>query len=87
MFVRVKASGGYEYLQVVENERDDPRVKQRVITTLGRLDQLKAASAIDSLLLSLGRFSEKVRVLEAHRAGALEARSIVAERAEPGRSR
>lgn len=76
MFVRMKSSGGHRYLQVVESERDGRRVKQRVVTTLGRLDQLQAAGAIDSLLLSLGRFSEKVRVLEAHRAGALEARSV-----------
>jgi len=76
MFVRVKASGGHRYLQVVENERDGSRVRQRVVTTLGRLDQLQAAGAVDSLLLSLSRFSEKVRVLEAHRTGALEARSV-----------
>jgi len=76
MFVRVKSSGGHQYLQVVENERDGTRVKQCVVTTLGRLDRLQAAGAIDSLLLSLGRFSEKVRVLEAHRAGAFEARSV-----------
>ena len=39
MFVRSKKSGTYEYLQIVENQRIDGQVRQRVIATLGRLDQ------------------------------------------------
>ena len=35
MFVRVKRSGQYEYLQIVHNERLDGKVQQRVIATAG----------------------------------------------------
>ena len=35
MFVRVKHTRGYSYLQIVENKREGPRVKQRVLTILG----------------------------------------------------
>lgn len=34
MFVRVKKSGAYQYLQIVHNERVDGRVQQHVIATL-----------------------------------------------------
>jgi hypothetical protein len=36
MFVRKKKSGKYQYLQIVENQRVNGRVVQKVITTLGR---------------------------------------------------
>ena len=71
MFVRAKKSGAYQYLQVVENERIDGRVRQRVVATLGRLDVLQATGKIDALLSSCGRFAEKVSVLDAHRRGRL----------------
>ena len=45
MFVRPKKSGKYEYLQVVENQRVDGKVRQRVIATLGRLDVLQCQGA------------------------------------------
>ena len=38
MFFRQKRSGKYRYLQIVENRWEDGRSKQRVIVTLGRLD-------------------------------------------------
>jgi len=47
MFVRSKSSGKHEYLQIVENERIDGQVRQRVIATLGRLDVLQASGQID----------------------------------------
>jgi len=69
MFVRVKKSGSkeapHEYLQIVESYRDGKAVRQRVISTLGRLDQLKAAGQIDGLVKSLARFSESLRVISA----------------------
>jgi len=71
MFVRAKKSGAYEYLQVVENERIDGRVRQRVVATLGRMDVLQATGRIDALLSSCARFAEKVSVLDAHRRGQL----------------
>lgn len=69
MFVRVKKSGSkkapHEYLQIVESYRDGKSVRQRVIATLGRLDQLNASGQIDGLVKSLARFSETLRVLTA----------------------
>jgi transposase len=59
MFARVKKSGRYQYLQIVENRWEDGRSRQRVITTLGRLDQMTEKGEIESLIRSLSRFSEK----------------------------
>ncbi len=71
MFVRAKKSGRYEYLQVVHNERVDGRVRQRVIATLGRVDQLQEEGHIDALLSSCSRFAQNVAVMDAHKRGAL----------------
>ena len=71
MFVRSKKSGTYEYLQIVENQRIDGQVRQRVIATLGRLDVLQATGQIDGLLSSCARFAQKVSVLDAHKRGQL----------------
>jgi len=71
MFVRAKKSGRYKYLQIVENQRVDGHVRQRVIATLGRLDVLQATGQIDSILSSCARFAERVSVLDAHKRGAL----------------
>ena len=71
MFVRSKKSGTYEYLQIVENQRIDGEVRQRVIATLGRLDVLQATGKIDALLSSCARFAEKICVLDAHKRGRL----------------
>lgn len=71
MFVRAKKSGAYEYLQVVESQRIDGKVRQHVIATLGRLDVLQATGKIDAVLSSCARFAEKVSVLDAHKRGKL----------------
>jgi len=60
MFARIKKSGRYEYLQIVENRRVGAKTVQRVIATIGRMDQLQARDSIDTLVRSLSRFSEKV---------------------------
>ncbi len=65
MFFRVKPSGPYRYLQLVENHREGRRTVQRVLLTLGRLDQLTAAGSTDALLRSLARFGQRVRLMEA----------------------
>lgn len=65
MFARVKQSGGYQYVQVVHNERIEGRVRQRVIATLGRLDVLQESGQLAGLLESLARFSDHVAVLNA----------------------
>jgi hypothetical protein len=38
MFVRIKKSGKYKYLQIVETKRTYGGIRQRVIASLGRLD-------------------------------------------------
>jgi len=63
MFARVKKSGRYEYLQIVENRRNGAKTVQRVICTIGRLDQLHAKGSIETLIRSLSRFSEKVLLI------------------------
>src|SRR5208282_301265 len=60
MFARTKKSGKYEYLQIVENRREGPKVNQQVIATLGRLDQMHAKGEVETLIRSLSRFSEQV---------------------------
>ena len=67
MFVRVKKSGKYDYLQVVHNEKIAGQVKQNVMATLGRLDVLKATGRIDALIASCSRFAEQVAVINASR--------------------
>jgi len=63
MFARVKKSGKYQYLQIVENRKEKSKVKQRVIATLGRLDQLQDKDRVETLIRSLSRFSEKALLI------------------------
>ena len=69
MFFRVKKSGPRQYLQIVENRWDEGASRQRVIATLGRLDQLEVSGALEGLLRSGARFTEAVAVLTAHADG------------------
>lgn len=69
MFFRVKHSGPRSYLQIVENYRHEGRPRQRVIATLGRLEELTQNGQIESLLASGARFAEQAMVLTAHRQG------------------
>jgi len=69
VFVRTQTNGSRTYLIVVDNVRIDGKVQQRVLHRLGRLDQLLATGQLDSLLQSLGRFSEKLAILGAHARG------------------
>lgn len=71
MFFRTKKSGPRVYLQLVENHWRDGRPQQTVRATLGRLDQLHARGAVDSLLRSGARFAAKLLVLTAHQHGQL----------------
>jgi transposase len=60
MFARLKKSGKYRYLQIVENRKIKGKVVQRVIATIGRMDQLQEKDRVETLIRSLSRFSEKV---------------------------
>jgi hypothetical protein len=63
MFARVKKSGKYQYLQIVENRKVKGKVIQQVISTIGRMDQLQEKDRIETLIRSLCRFSEKVLLI------------------------
>src|SRR5262245_3778466 len=71
MSFRTKASGPRTYLQVVANRWADGRPRQRVIATLGRLDQLQQSGQLDALLASGARRAESVLLLSAHAQGQL----------------
>ena len=71
MFFRTKTSGPRSYLQIVENRWVDGRPRQRVIATLGRLDQLQQSGQLDALLVSGARLAQSVLLLSAHAQGEL----------------
>ena len=63
MFLRVKKSAGREYLQIVESYREKGKVRQRVIGTIGRTEELVERGQIDQLLRSLAKYSERALLL------------------------
>ena len=71
MFFRTKTSGSRTYLQIVENRWEDGRPRQRLIATLGRLDQLQQNGQLDALLVSGARLAQSVLLLSAHAQGPL----------------
>jgi hypothetical protein len=81
MFFRFKGTGERQYLQLAESIREGRKVKQRIITTLGRLDELQTSGQLDQLLRSGLRFSERLRVLDAHAAG--ETKEVSVKRIGP----
>jgi hypothetical protein len=48
MYFRVKRTGSYAYLQIVESFREQLQVRQRVLSTVGRLDTLQASGQLDT---------------------------------------
>jgi hypothetical protein len=65
MYFRRKTSAGRAYLQIVESRRDGDQVRQQVIATLGRYEELQASGQLERLLRSGARFSTKAMVLAA----------------------
>ena len=65
MYFRRKTSAGRAYLQIVESRRDGEAVRQQVIATLGRFDELQASGQLDRLVRSGARFAAKAMVLSA----------------------
>lgn len=64
MFARIKKSGKkYQYLQIVENRKEKGKVKQRVIATIGRIDQMQEKGRVETLIRSLSRFSEQAMLI------------------------
>ena len=71
MFFRVKTVGSNSYVQVVESYRDEGRPRQRVLLTLGSLNELRSSGHLDSLLASGSRLSETMLILTGHQRGEL----------------
>lgn len=71
MFIREKNSGSNVYLQIVEGIRENGKVRQRVIGTLGRLDHLQQSGKLDALLASGAKFSDKISVIGDYKKGVL----------------
>src|SRR5437762_12643637 len=65
MYFRKKTSAGRTYLQIVESRRDGDQVRQQVIATLGRYEELEASGQLERLLRSGARFASKAMVLSA----------------------
>lgn len=65
MYFRRKRSGGRAYLQIVASRREGDQVRQQVIATLGRYEDLKASGQLERLLRSGARFAEQAMVLGA----------------------
>src|SRR5664279_3202169 len=60
MYFRKKTSAGRAYLQIVESRREGAAVRQQVIATLGRIDELQASGQLERLLRSGARFAAKL---------------------------
>ena len=65
MYFRRKTSAGRAYLQIVESRRTGEQVRQQVIVTLGRYEDLQASGQLERLLRSGARFAAKAMVLSA----------------------
>ncbi len=76
MFFRTKTSGPRTYLQVVENRWEGGRSRQRVVATLGRLDQLQESGQLDALLASGARLARSVLLISEHAQGQLPTISV-----------
>jgi hypothetical protein len=65
MYFRRKTSAGRAYLQIVESRREGDQVRQQVIATLGRFEDLRASGQLERLLRSGARFAAKTMMLSA----------------------
>ena len=81
MYFRKKTSGGRAYLQIVESRREGAAVRQQVIVTLGRVEDLRESGQLERLLRSGARFAAKAIVVDAVAAG--EATTSSARRIGP----
>ena len=72
MFFRIKPSGERRYLQLVENTRDGAATRQRVLATLGRIDDPETSGKLDGLLQSGARFSDTALLISSLHAGTME---------------
>ncbi len=73
MYFRKKTSSGRAYLQIVESRRQGAQVRQQVIATLGRVEELRESGQLERLLRSGARFAAKAIVVDAVADGAVTA--------------
>jgi Transposase DDE domain len=71
MYFRKKTSGGRAYLQIVESRRQGAQVRQQVIATLGRIEDLRDSGQLERLLRSGARFAAKAIIVNALAEGAV----------------
>ena len=81
MYFRKKTSDGGAYLQIAESRREGASVRQQIIATLGRLEDLQESGQMERLLRSAARFADKAIVLDALNRG--EATTIATRRIGP----
>jgi hypothetical protein len=67
VYFRKKLAAGRTYLQIVESHRSGGKVRQQVVATLGRLDELVASGQLERLLRSGARFAEQAMLLQTAR--------------------
>ena len=60
MFVRLKTTGNNQYFQIVKTYREGNKVRQQILGTLGRVEQVVGSKDIDSLISKLSRYSAEV---------------------------
>lgn len=81
MFVRLKnvvtRERTYQYLHIVQNYRDNGRVRQRIVGSLGRLDELQAKGDLERVITGLVEHCPGVQIVKAAQAGTLE---VIADR-------
>ncbi len=64
MYIRTKKSGRNRYLQIVRSYRDEKgRPRQKVIGTLGKVEECQDEGVIDSLIASLSRFDHRALLI------------------------
>ena len=73
MFFRLEKSGERAYVQIVETKRVDGAVRQTVVATVGRADELAASGALAALLSSGARLCDRVLLIQAFDGSAEEA--------------
>jgi hypothetical protein len=79
MYFRRKTSGGRAYLQIVESRREGDQVRQQVVATIGRMDELRGSGELERLLRSGARFAVNAMVLS----GAEDAVKVAVRRIGP----
>lgn len=81
MFVRLKTvragARAYQYLHIVENRWENGRTQQRIVGSLGRLDELRARGDLAQVIRQLVEHCPGVKLLRAQSEGAL---AVVSDR-------